>query len=87
MCLRVMRILIHEVKTSQPRRREFDKDAIWEEACKLYSEVSEYFQGLKDKVFQELAKRKDIEDLGSTIRITDHGEKDPKYQPDDLFLH
>jgi len=83
MCRRVMYILIHEMTTLQ--RREFDKHTIWEEARTLY--FSEYGQDLRDTVFQELVNRQDIQDLGTTICITEQGASRPEYQPPEgLFL-
>lgn len=84
MCRRVMYVLIHEMTTSRPQRREFDKDTIWEEARTLY--FSEYGKALSGKVFQELKTRQDIEDLGTTVRVTDQASK-PEYQPPEgIFL-
>jgi hypothetical protein len=59
MSRRVMYLLVHEI-TLQPLTREFDKDNVWNAARSIPGVFTEYGPGLKDTVFQILAKRGDI---------------------------
>jgi hypothetical protein len=72
MCNRVMWLLVHEL-TVHPEVRDFDKDAVWEHSSFINGVHEEFGPGLKVIVFNMLADRGDIEDLGTRIRITDKG--------------
>lgn len=78
MCNRVMWLLVHEISPAvRPQIREWNKDAVWKEASSVTGVYQEFGPHLKDTVFRTLAKREDIEDLGTRIRITPQGARIP----------
>ena len=78
MCDRIMWLLVHEISPIiHPQIKEWNKDAVWREASSISGVHEEFGPRLKDKVFEMLADRGDIEDLGMRIRITDKGAKIP----------
>jgi hypothetical protein len=79
MCDRVMWLLVHEISPTVFRQhmREWDKDDVWKWASSRDGVFEEFGPGLKDTVFKMLVDRRDIDDLGARIRITEQGAKIP----------
>lgn len=77
---RVVWLLIHHIPIDR-QRKAYHKDDVWEKSSSINGVFDEYGPGLKEKVFKMMVDRKDIEDLGDRIRITEEAAKRPENQP------
>ena len=95
MCSRIMKLLVHHIPLDKGERVAYKKVDVWDKSRSINGTdtAGPYEPGLKDPslkdaVFKKLTDRKDIEDLGDRMRITEHGAAEPKNQdPHGVYSH